>query len=194
MNKSQLEHIIRAAGAIANVQDVLVFGSQAILGQFPGPGLALGQSEQVIDSSVEDIQAILVRSMEVDILIPSDETKADLIDGSIGELSAFHHTYGYYAQGIDQTTAMLPEGWQTRLIVICNVNTNYVRGHCLEIHDLLISKLYAGRQKDLEFFQAARRLQLFNADTLLQRLDSTPIANERRAIIQRLIEQRENIQ
>jgi hypothetical protein len=36
--------------------------------------------------------------MEVDVLIPEHEEKADLIDGAIGELSPFHHTYGYYAR------------------------------------------------------------------------------------------------
>lgn len=33
-----------------------------------------------------------------------------MIDGSIGELSPFHETFGYYAQGVDETTAVLPEG------------------------------------------------------------------------------------
>ena len=55
-------------------------------------------------------QKTILRSIEVDILIPDDEEKADVIDGTIGELSLFHHTYGYYAQGVDSTTAMLPAG------------------------------------------------------------------------------------
>jgi len=36
MIRAQLEHIIRAAGAIADVDELVVIGSQAILGQFPG--------------------------------------------------------------------------------------------------------------------------------------------------------------
>ena len=35
MTRAQLEHIIRAAGMIADVEDVVVIGSQAILGEFP---------------------------------------------------------------------------------------------------------------------------------------------------------------
>jgi hypothetical protein len=35
---------------------------------------------------------------------------ADLIDGAIGEASMFHDTFGYYAQGVVETTAVLPEG------------------------------------------------------------------------------------
>ena len=35
MKRSELEHIIRAAGAIANDREVIVIGSQSVLGQFP---------------------------------------------------------------------------------------------------------------------------------------------------------------
>ena len=59
----------------------------------------------------------------------------------------FLDTYCYYAQGVDHTTSKLPEGWEDRLTEICNRNTNGISGLCLEIHDLIISKLYAGRKK-----------------------------------------------
>jgi hypothetical protein len=35
MTRAHLEHIIRAAGAIADLEDVVVIGSQAVLGGFP---------------------------------------------------------------------------------------------------------------------------------------------------------------
>jgi len=35
MTRAQLEHIIRAAGTIADVDDVVIMGSQAVLGEFP---------------------------------------------------------------------------------------------------------------------------------------------------------------
>ena len=35
MTRADLEHIIRAAGTIADVDDVVVIGSQAVLGEFP---------------------------------------------------------------------------------------------------------------------------------------------------------------
>lgn len=35
MTRLQLEHVIRAAGTIADDDDIVVIGSQAILGQFP---------------------------------------------------------------------------------------------------------------------------------------------------------------
>ena len=44
----------------------------------------------------------------------TEQEKSELIDGAIGELSQFHQTFGYYAHGVDQTTATLPAGWADR--------------------------------------------------------------------------------
>lgn len=93
MKRSDLEHIIRAAGAVAGVMDIVVVGSQAILGAHP------------------DAQPDLLRSMEADVFPLRDPGKADLIDGSIGELSPFHEQFGYYAHGVSPDTARLPQGW-----------------------------------------------------------------------------------
>jgi hypothetical protein len=39
MRRSELEHVIRASGEIAKDDEVIIIGSQAILGQFPdAPG------------------------------------------------------------------------------------------------------------------------------------------------------------
>jgi len=35
MQRSQLEHVIRAASAITGATEIVVIGSQAVLGQFP---------------------------------------------------------------------------------------------------------------------------------------------------------------
>lgn len=133
MKRSDLEHIIRAAGAVAGVMDIVVVGSQAILGAHP------------------DAQPDLLRSMEADVFPLCDPGKADLIDGSIGELSPFHEQFGYYAHGVSPDTARLPQGWQQRLIPVKNDNTGGVTGWCLAPLDLAASKLVAGRAKDVEF-------------------------------------------
>ena len=53
-----------------------------------------------------------------------DPADADLIDGSIGEGSPFHQTFGYYAHGVAEETAVLPGGWwKERLVVLRNANT-----------------------------------------------------------------------
>ncbi len=35
MTRPQLEHVIRAAGTIADIEDLIVIGNQTILGEFP---------------------------------------------------------------------------------------------------------------------------------------------------------------
>ena len=133
MKRSELEHIIRAAGSIANAQELVVIGSQAILGTIPEPP--------------DEFTA----SVEADVYPTNDPGKADLIDGSIGEKSPFHDTFGYYAHGVRPETATLPANWKSRLVRIRNQNTNQVTGLCLSVADLVISKLAAGREKDLDF-------------------------------------------
>jgi hypothetical protein len=154
MIKEQFEHTIRAAGAILGVSEILVIGSQAI------------------HASIDYLLAEAERSIEVDISSLEDEdgTRADLIDGSIGELSVFQDTYGYYAQGVTPQTATLPSGWRKRLIPYSTPATNGVTALCLEPHDLWISKAVAGRPKDREFCKALIERNIVAVKTLRQRL------------------------
>ncbi len=158
MKRSELEHVIRASGAIADDDEIIVIGSQSVLGQFP------------------DAPVRLLASMETDIYPKNKPELAAVVDGSIGEGSLFHAEFGYYAQGVGPNTAVLPEGWQSRLVRINNENTNGVTGLCLEVHDLAISKYVAGRPKDLEFTQELARQQMIDRETLMQRLNETELS------------------
>lgn len=155
MTRRQLEHIIRAAAATADVRDIVVIGSQSILGQFP--------------LAPEPLTA----SMEADVFPKDDSKRSIIIDGAIGEMSLFHQTFGYFAHGVDETTAILPNGWLDRLVKVDNANTMGAVGWCLEVHDLAISKLAAGRAKDITFFQTLFDHGLVSRQTLLERLSIT---------------------
>jgi hypothetical protein len=97
---------------------------------------------------------------------------ADLIDGAIGEGSPFHDTFGYYAQGVGPETALLPEGWRDRLIAVQNQNTDLKIGFCLEPHDLSLSKLAAGREKDWPFVKTMLNNGIVDKRALIERLES----------------------
>lgn len=153
MRRAELEHLLRVAGDIANDEGIVVIGSQSVLGQFP------------------DAPESMRVSMEADVYPLHHPERAALIDGSIGELSPFHETYGYYAQGVGEDTAVLPAGWRNRLVAVCNANTRGITGLCLEIHDLVISKCIAGREKDWQFLRDAVGHGLARPATLLERLD-----------------------
>jgi hypothetical protein len=162
MQRSELEHIIRESGAIADDDEIVIIGSQAILGQFP------------------DAPQKLLVSMEADIYPRSDPRKADLVDGAIGEGSSLHELNGYYAQGVGEETATLPKDWQSRLIAVNNANTNGVTGYCLEVHDLAISKMIAMRSKDVVFVQELVRHDMIEKKTMLHRLKQTEIDDSTR--------------
>ena len=155
MKRSELEHIIRASGEISGDDEIIIIGSQAILGQFP------------------DAPIRLLSSMEADVYPKNKPEKADKVDGAIGEGSSFHELHGYYAQGVGERTAVLPKDWESRLVVLINDNTNGVTGYCLEVHDLAISKLIAMRPKDLEFVQELVRHDMIGKKTMLYRLEQT---------------------
>lgn len=155
MRRSDLEHLIRAAGKIAGESELVIIGSQAVLGQFP------------------NAPATLLRSMEADLYPQSRPDLADKVDGAIGEGSQFHQAHGYYAQGVGPDTATLPRGWQRRLVRIENPNTAGIAGLCLEVHDLAISKYVAGREKDLEFTRELARHKMIDKKTLLARAAAT---------------------
>ncbi len=160
MKRTDLEHIIRAAGSIADSAELVVIGSQALLATFPDP-----PSELTV-------------SVEADIYPADAPEKADIIDGSIGEKSPFHETFGYYAHGVGPETAVLPRNWRARLVRLQNENTRGYAGQCLSPPDLAVSKLAAGREKDLDFVSGLLRhrlLQPEQVEALLPELNAAQL-------------------
>lgn len=169
MRREQLEHVLRAASQIANDPDVLVIGSQSVLGAIPEERLPLAATA----------------SIEVDVAFfnDPDDRKADQVDGAIGELSAFHETFGYYAQGVSVSTAVLPEGWLDRLVVVDTASTAPGRGYLLDPHDCVVSKLVAGREKDFAFAAALIKRQLVDLAVISDRIETVDVPT---AVLQRL--------
>lgn len=90
MKRDELEHVIRAAAAIAGENELVIVGSQAILGQFP------------------NAPKTLLFSQEADIYPRERPQNAIQIDGAMGDGSQFHETFGYYAHGVGPETAKGP--------------------------------------------------------------------------------------
>lgn len=169
MRLDQLEHAIRAACQIIGHHEVIIVGSQAILGSIPEAKLP----------------AAATMSMEIDILPiaeGNEETArlADLIEGVAGEFSSFEQLHGFSIDGVDLSTAILPNGWRDRLIRIENSNTTapsgtpQFTGWCIERHDLCVAKLCALREKDQNFVAALLKASLVDADLITERLTTVP--------------------
>jgi len=162
MTRDQLEHAIRAACDVSGDDELWVFGSQAILGQFP-----------------EAPRAVLA-SIEVDMQPKNKPGAVDEIDGALGELSLFHDTHGFYVHGVSIESAILPDGWERRAVPVRNHATRDFTGWCLEAHDLAASKLAAYRDKDRDFVRVLLTEQLIDASTLQKRLEALPTASMER--------------
>ncbi len=128
-------------------------GSTAVLCQFP------------------EVPEQVIRSVEADIFPKNKPELATVIDGSIGELSPFHQTFGYYAHGVGPETAgNLPSGWEKRLVALRNENTRGITGWAVEVHDLVLGKYLSGREKDFEFNKQLIALGIISRENLLARV------------------------
>lgn len=143
MNLEQFHHGIRAAREVLRHQGasgaLVIMGSQSILASY---------SAMVLDSA-------LMMSAEVDILpIAADRDEvnrlSDHLDGSLGQESHFHESFGFHVDGISIETSVLPDGWIDRLIPEVDPSSD-ATGWCLDPHDLAVAKLIAGRPKDNDF-------------------------------------------
>jgi hypothetical protein len=164
VKREDLEHIIRAAGDVLQESEVIIVGSQAILG-----------------ASYEGLPKDVMLSVEVDVMATHDPdgSKALRLNGAIGELTRFDESYGYYAEGVEDGLCRFPEGWRERLIPVESPATNGVTGLCVEPHDLCASKLLTGRDKDLKYVASLLRSGHVKVDVLIERIQSTDAtANE----------------
>jgi hypothetical protein len=167
MRRDQLEHAVRTACQIIDRREVIVVGSQAILGTY----------------NEDELPAAATMSVEIDILpIAAGEEEivqlADLIEGIAGEFSPFEELHGFSIDGVDLSTAVLAAGWRERLVKIQNANTagpsgdpQFV-GWCLDKEDLCAAKLCALREKDRNFVGALLDAGLVDAAIIAARLRS----------------------
>ena len=116
-------------------------------------------------------------SAEVDLFAPRHPDATELLN-EIGVDSPFHVTHGFYADPVDEGTAVLPKGWKGRLVNLPAGDTGDVRGLCLEPHDLAISKYAAGRDKDRIFTKELAKRGLVDRETLLALVEQTLISAE----------------
>lgn len=153
MQRSHLFDLILAVQAILSDEVPVIVGSQAT------------------HALSTDPPEIALESIECDfILFGGKAEERERINSELGVFSPFQREHGYYADALGLATVVLPSGWQDRLQPLHDSEGNIV-AHCLEIHDLAVSKVIAGREKDLEFLEAALASGLIRIDELLRRLD-----------------------
>jgi hypothetical protein len=156
VRREDFDHLIAVAAEISGWDEIVVIGSQAILGSHP------------------DAPEELLVSMEADVYPRRHPEKAEDIDGAIGDGSSFHSTYGFYAHGVGPETAKAPAGWEDRFVrVKIPARPGGKRDAvalCMEVHDLVLAKCVASRERDWDFAQQALAAGLVEYGKLEQRI------------------------
>jgi hypothetical protein len=163
MRRTDLEHVVRAAADLADEEEIVVVGSQAVL------------------ATVDEAPSDMVASLEADVYPARDPQKGGEIEGTLGDGSQFHRENGYYAHAVGPETIVGPSGWESRLVrmeVPPRAGSDQAPvALCMEIHDLVVAKCAAGRARDWEFAESAVRAGLVEPDRLLEmagRLEAEP--------------------
>ena len=161
MTLSALQHIIRAAQALAEDRAILILGSASLLASFPELGNA--------DSP-------LAATYDADLCPdPFDELTGTMLDEALGENRAYYLRHGYHADILRDTILnTLPTDWRDRLVSVPGCTA----AHALEPHDLAAVKLLVGRPKDISLLIHLHAADLINAEVVRTRLDLLDIPVE----------------
>lgn len=155
-----LQTALREASHLIRGGRFLVIGSQSLLGSLKH----------------DDLPAAATASLEFDIAVfgDVDSQAADRIDGVLGEWSDFHDEHGFYVQGVDVDTAVLPDGWQGRTVRVPIDDESEIDAVCLEPHDTCAAKLARNEDRDRSFVGALVDAGLIDPSLLAQRIRETP--------------------
>lgn len=154
MTLAALQHIIRAAQALAEDRHILILGSASLLASYP----ELGAPE-----------APLASTLDADLCPePFDELTGTMLNEALGENGAYYQRHGYHADILrDSIYTTLPAGWHDRLVPVPGAPT----AHALDPHDLAAVKLFVARPKDLQLLQTLRTVIHLDPRLISQRLD-----------------------
>lgn len=122
---------------------------------------------QAVHAFVSRPPAEVLLSRECDIYPKNRPQIASFLHQKLGPTSRFARREGYYADVVTPELATLPAGWESR---VKPLKFGPVTAWCLEIHDLVVSKLAAARLKDLEFAAAMLELGMANRRALFRRI------------------------
>jgi hypothetical protein len=149
MRRAQVEDVLRRLAPLVGRPEVTLIGSQCV------------------HAITDDVPAEVLMSREIDILFDAEDAVVDAVDRELGEDSPFHAEFGVYVDPITGAFPFLPEGWERRTRAI---DVGVLRARCLEIHDLALSKLAAGRLKDNEMVAALIANEIADLDTIRERI------------------------
>lgn len=161
MTLAALQHILRAASALAGDRNFLVLGSASLLASFPELGCEGSPLAATYDADLCPE--------------PFDELTGIMLDEALGENRAYFRRHGYHADILkDSILDTLPDGWRERLIAI----PDCANAFALEPSDLAAVKLLVGRPKDLTLVRLLHDTGLIAATKVRERIDALAVPIE----------------
>jgi hypothetical protein len=165
MRLPQLQEIIREASLLAARKQFVLFGSQAV------------------HAITKDPPAEVLMSRECDVWLQDEPAVGERLRSNLGPTSPFQQAKGFYLDPLPPDLPVVPKGWEQRLV---DLMVDDIRVSCLEIHDLIVSKLGAGRLKDYEFIAAVLMARLAHADEVIERIRTFPDPHTQALLLARL--------
>jgi hypothetical protein len=147
-----LERTVRAIATEFKSDKIFIIGSQSILLAWPDAPPLMRTSPEI------DAFPANARIWEVEEKAKHPEQSPEAsehIDALFGNGSQFHRTHGFYIDGVDENTATLPAGWQTRSVVRrVEVGGRIVTAVAPCPEDVIVSKLARLDDRDRLFIEA----------------------------------------
>jgi hypothetical protein len=165
MRKSQLETALRAAAQACGQSDLVLAGSQSVY------------------AHTDDVPVEVLASEECDVWAKGKEEKLVSIADGFGKGSPYHLAHGVFVDPVEPGLVLLPTGWENRLKPL---RVGQMTAWCLDVNDLVVSKLNAGRLKDYEFINAVLRSRLADFDVIVKRIETFPDLHQRVVLLARL--------
>ena len=161
MTLAALQHLIRAASALAGDRQFLVLGPAALLASFPELG---------------EPSSPLAATYDADLCPqPFDELTGLMLDEALGENRAYFRRHGYHADVLrDSILETLPRGWRCRLVPVPDCPAALA----LDPSDLAAVKLLVGRPKDLALVKQLHATGHIDAASVRCRIQSLEIPIE----------------
>jgi hypothetical protein len=151
MKRTQLLDLIRRVRELTGIPTPVIVGSHSLF------------------ALTDQVPPIVERSAEADFLLGlhgGDVRRR--VNDELGVTSDFYDSHGYYADALGLATVVLPPGWEERLLSLKD-DCGQVIAQCLDMHDVAVSKLMAGRDKDFPFISALLERRLIALPTLVER-------------------------
>ena len=165
MKRELLLELVAEAARIAGDRELVMIGSQ------------------VVHAATGEVPAEVVMSRECDLLLDESDPIAVAIDRDLGPDSKLAAERFVHVDIVSSTFPTLPAGWEERLVSLAPAVPNL---RCLEIHDLVISKLAAARLKDYELVAVLLDSGLADVEVVRQRIGAASDLRMRAILLARL--------